>query len=140
RADRVPDLAPHLTPGHAEGRVLVAQQRHVSVVVKEAQLRTPPHDHGEPRGEADAAGGAQAGGPVTRIAEGGLCPRVAAHPPRHLPVPREDQALPPATSHEPKSTTEAASQTAIANPRRPARDVGGAQGHGPRAGAVLPAR
>ena len=91
RADRVPDLAPDLIAGSSERRVLAAQQRQVRVVIEEAQLLTPPDDHWEPRGQADAAGGAQAGWPVPWITQRRARPRVGAHPPRHLAVARERQ-------------------------------------------------
>jgi len=80
---------PDLIARPHQPRVLVAHQRPVCVVVEHEQLLAPPDDHGEAGGQADTAGGAQAGRPVRRIAERRARPRVRAHPARHLAVTRE---------------------------------------------------
>ncbi len=87
-------LAPYLVTRPPERRVLAAEQRQVRVVIQEAQLLAPPHDHGEPGGQADAAGGAQAGRPIPRVTERRIRPREGAHPPRHLAVAQGTSAPP----------------------------------------------
>ena len=71
RPDDVPDLRPHLVPRRPEGAwVLAAEHRSVGVVVDHPQLRPPPQQDGEARGEADARGGAQCRAPALGWTEG----------------------------------------------------------------------
>jgi hypothetical protein len=86
RADDVPDLGPYRLARLGQGRVLGTQQRKVRVVVEEAELLAPPHDHREPGGQADPAGGAQARRPAARISRRRLAPRVGTHPAGHLAI------------------------------------------------------
>ena len=91
RMDVVPDLTPDVVEAVTQRRgMLFAEDDRVGVVVQEAQLRPPGHEHRELRVEHQADRGAQRLGPGTRMPERGMRPVVRPHHGSHLPAPAQE--------------------------------------------------
>ncbi len=93
RGEHVPALGqghPHVVA--ERGRVLVADQRRVGVVVELGVALTPEQQHGVLGGEHHPDGGAQALRPSADRAERGACPVQLCHQPRGLTVAEEQVA------------------------------------------------
>ena len=77
------------TPERA-GMLRRTEERHVRIVVEDRVVRSPEHDHREPRGEAQRHHEAQVRRPTIGLAEVGLRPVEGAHALRKLALTRKD--------------------------------------------------
>ncbi len=70
RSDFIPDLGPDVLEPRAERRrVLVAENLHIGVVIEQAEIRPPGHEHGKFRRQHEADDRPQRLGPGVEVAE-----------------------------------------------------------------------